>query len=206
LNKNTVLTANSFDGNRAGTKRPAYHQSNPGLEIDGPVVIPHIYNGRNKTFFMWSYEIWRSAIPTPSTRRCRTRRPWPGISTPRCKATASRSPSTTRPPRRRRGRPPSRTFGNHFRRHYSSQPHEPGGVKIASYIPAPTLPGATNNFVVGNNPRTDAYDAHVIRIDQQINDKNRFFSRFVRGFRTETNGNYGWQQVAATGTPTPTGA
>jgi hypothetical protein len=39
----------------------------------------------------------------------------------------------------------------------------------------------------------------VIRIDQQINDKQHFFSRFVRGFRTETNGNYGWQQVAAPG-------
>jgi hypothetical protein len=39
----------------------------------------------------------------------------------------------------------------------------------------------------------------VIRIDQQINDKNHFFSRFVRGFRTETNGDYGWQQVAAPG-------
>ena len=54
LNKNTVLTANSFDANRAGTTRAAYHENNPGLEIDGPVFIPHVYNGKNKTFFMWS--------------------------------------------------------------------------------------------------------------------------------------------------------
>src|ERR1035441_5429822 len=68
LNKNTVLTANAFDSNRLGSPRAAYHENNPGLEFDGPVVIPHLYNGKNKTFFMWSYEIWRSAIPTPSTQ------------------------------------------------------------------------------------------------------------------------------------------
>jgi hypothetical protein len=72
-------------------------------------------------------------------------------------------------------------------------------VKIASYIPAPNLPGATSNLVAAPNARTDAYDAHVIRIDQQINDKERFFSRFVRSFRTEVNGDYGWPQVAAAG-------
>ena len=32
-----------------------------------------------------------------------------------------------------------------------------------------------------------------------INEKERFFSRFVRGFRTETNGDYGFPQAAAPG-------
>ena len=67
LDKNTILTANTFDSNRIGSPRAAYHENNPGFEFDGPVVIPHLYNGRNKTFFMYSYEIWRDAIPTPST-------------------------------------------------------------------------------------------------------------------------------------------
>jgi hypothetical protein len=200
LNKNTVLTANSFDGNRAGTKRPAYHQSNPGLEIDGPVVIPHIYNGRNKTFFMWSYEIWRSAIPTPSTQTL----PYPAAVAGNFNTTlqSNGQPITIYDPATTAAT--GTTTITYIRQPFPgniipANRMNPVGVKIASYIPAPTLPGATNNFVVGNNPRTDAYDAHVIRIDQQINDKNRFFSRFVRGFRTETNGNYGWQQVAATG-------
>ena len=39
----------------------------------------------------------------------------------------------------------------------------------------------------------------MFRIDQVINDKERFFSRFVRGFRTETNGDYGFPQAAAPG-------
>ncbi len=67
LDKNTILTANTFDQNRIGAARAAYHENNPGFEFDGPVVIPHLYNGRNKTFFMYGYEIWRDSIPTPTT-------------------------------------------------------------------------------------------------------------------------------------------
>ena len=55
----------------------------------------------------------------------------------------------------------------------------------------------------GRTPTT----AHVFRMDQVINEKERFFSRFVRGYRTETNSDYGLQQVAARrGIATPTGA
>jgi hypothetical protein len=145
LNKNTVLTANSFDGNRAGTKRPAYHQSNPGLEFDGPVVIPHIYNGRNKTFFMWSYEIWRSAIPTPSTQTL----PYPAAVAGNFNTTLQSNgqpitiydPATT-----------ALTGSTYTRQPFPgdiipANRMNPVGVKIASYIPAPNLPGATNNFV-----------------------------------------------------------
>jgi hypothetical protein len=75
----------------------------------------------------------------------------------------------------------------------------PVGAKLASFIPPPNLSGATNNLVVAPNQRTDAYDSHVLRIDQTINEKERFFSRFVRGFRTEVNGDYGFAQAAAPG-------
>lgn len=198
LNRNTILTANSFDGNRAGNPRPAYHENNPGLVFDGPVVIPHVYNGRNKTFFMWAYEIWRSAIPTPSTQTV----PYPAAVAGNFNTTlqSNGSPITIYDPT---------TTTQTGTNTYTRQPFpgdiipaarmNPVGVKIASYIPAPTLPGATNNLVSTPNARTDAYDSHTIRIDQTINDKQHFFTRFVRGFRTETNGDYGWQQVAAPG-------
>ena len=197
LDKNTILTANAFDYNRIGTPRAAYHENNPGLEFDGPVVLPHVYDGRNKTFFMYSYEIWRDSIPTPSTQTL----PYPAAVAGNFNTTlqSNGSPITIYDPNT------TALSGTTYLR----QPF-PGdiipstrmnavGVKIASYIPAPNLAGATNNFVTTPNARTDAYDSHVIRIDQQISEKNHFFSRFVRGFRTETNGDYGWQQVAAPG-------
>ena len=40
----------------------------PGFELDGPVVIPHVYNGRNRTFFMYSFEMIRDKLPFPQTQ------------------------------------------------------------------------------------------------------------------------------------------
>jgi len=34
--------------------------------VNGPVVIPHVYNGRNKLFFLASYERMRDILPNPS--------------------------------------------------------------------------------------------------------------------------------------------
>jgi hypothetical protein len=198
LDKNTVLTANAFDQNRIGAKRAAYHENNPGFELDGPVVIPHFYNGKNKTFFMYSLELWRDSIPTPSTQTL----PYPAAVQGNFNTTLQSNgqpitvydPSTT-----------TLTGTNTYTRTpfpgdvIPASRMNPVGVKIASYIPAPNVAGATNNFVISPNQRTDAYNAHVFRLDQVINEKERFFSRFIRGARTEENGDYGWQQVAAPG-------
>src|SRR5580698_6669460 len=39
--------------------KPPLRQNQFGVEIDGPVVIPRLYNGRDKTFFMASYGGYR---------------------------------------------------------------------------------------------------------------------------------------------------
>src|SRR6185369_17223404 len=39
--------------------KPPLRQNQFGLELDGPVVFPGIYDGRNRTFFMASYESLR---------------------------------------------------------------------------------------------------------------------------------------------------
>ena len=38
-----------------------------GAELDGPVVLPKIYNGRNKTFFSMQYENWHEIEPNTIT-------------------------------------------------------------------------------------------------------------------------------------------
>jgi hypothetical protein len=73
----------------------------------------------------------------------------------------------------------------------------PVGAKIASYSPKPNQPGQTNNVIAAPNARTDAYDSHVLRVDQVLSEKQRFFSRFVRGFRTEVNDTNGFPKAAS---------
>src|SRR6185436_14051339 len=42
------------------SRKTALRQNQYGFEIDGPVILPKLYNGRNKTFFMGSFERLRN--------------------------------------------------------------------------------------------------------------------------------------------------
>ena len=48
--------ANDFFLNKAGTPRPDFLFNRWGGSFSGPVIIPKLYNGRNKTFFLFGYE------------------------------------------------------------------------------------------------------------------------------------------------------
>lgn len=54
--RNTPMTANNFFNNRAGLPRPYENWENWGATLGGPILIPHVYNGKNKTFFFASTE------------------------------------------------------------------------------------------------------------------------------------------------------
>lgn len=194
--RNTILSANTFDQNRIGKPRSDFHLNEPGLEIDGPVRFPHLYNGKNRTFFMYSYEKIMDAIPSPATSTV----PLPDQRAGNFNTTLQSN-----------GQPvlvydPLTTVQTSATT-YTRQPF-PGNVipanrispvsaKILPYIPLPNYPGTASNLVVAPNARTDDYDAHVFRLDQVINDKEKFFSRFVRGNRTEQNSDNGYPGYAS---------
>lgn len=50
------LNANSWYNNNRGFARLPLTEYDPGFTLGGPVVIPRIYNGNNKTFFFAAYE------------------------------------------------------------------------------------------------------------------------------------------------------
>lgn len=54
--RNKVLNANTFFANNAGQARPSFTQNQYGFNVGGPVYIPHVYNGRDKTFFFVNWE------------------------------------------------------------------------------------------------------------------------------------------------------
>jgi hypothetical protein len=65
--RNTVFNANDYFANQTNTPRPAYHQNQFGGTVGGPVYIPKLYNGRNKTFFFFDYQGTRIVTPSAST-------------------------------------------------------------------------------------------------------------------------------------------
>jgi hypothetical protein len=50
------MAANDFFGNARGQARPLTFSNRPGFNINGPVEIPKVYNGKNKTFFLFAFE------------------------------------------------------------------------------------------------------------------------------------------------------
>jgi len=65
--KRTFMDANSWANNYYGLPRQDHTEDQYGVEIGGPVYIPHLYDGRNKTFFMFNWERYKEKIPTFQT-------------------------------------------------------------------------------------------------------------------------------------------
>ena len=74
LFRNTSLDANSWDNNFNGVHRPPDHQNDFGGNLGGPVRIPNLQEGAQRTFFFFSWEQYRNqpgtssvdTLPTPA--------------------------------------------------------------------------------------------------------------------------------------------
>lgn len=73
--KSTGLDANTYSNNyeqglhpgSTAYNRPMHKSNQYGFELDGPVVIPHLYDGHDKTFFTIAGEIFNQTTPGPNT-------------------------------------------------------------------------------------------------------------------------------------------
>ncbi len=68
--RNTVLNANNYFPVRANgvIVKPPFKLNQFGGTVGGPIVIPHLYNGRDKTFFFFSAEdLQRRSAPVTAT-------------------------------------------------------------------------------------------------------------------------------------------
>jgi hypothetical protein len=66
--RNDFLNANSFFNNATGTERERELQNWFGFVVNGPAYLPKIYDGRNKSFWFFSYEGFREPFSASRTR------------------------------------------------------------------------------------------------------------------------------------------
>src|SRR5207253_2249758 len=74
--RNDKLDAADFFENAGGIKKGELRQNQFGVSAGGPVVIPHLFDGRNKVFFFGDYEGFRriqgtvltGSVPTVAER------------------------------------------------------------------------------------------------------------------------------------------
>ena len=58
--RNNAFDANNFFNNRSGIPISIYKQNDFGATVGGPVWIPKVYKGKDRTFFFFSYEGFRN--------------------------------------------------------------------------------------------------------------------------------------------------
>jgi|SRR5579871_562882 len=178
---NTVLNARSF----FAPVRTPYRQNEGGFTIGGPVVIPHLYNGRNKTFFFGSLGLYYSrqgaagllaTVPTPAMLSGN----FTGLTTASGAQIPIFDPTSTRPDGN----------GSYVRSQFPgniipASMITPMAKVIASYIPAPSVPGELNNFYDHQASTWPYYNTTVplIKIDHSISDKQKLMFSYTHQTR-----------------------
>lgn len=61
--KRGYMDANHWVNGLTNTSRPGHTEDQFGFEVSGPIRIPRVYNGHDKTFFMFNAEYLRQKLP-----------------------------------------------------------------------------------------------------------------------------------------------
>lgn len=153
-------------------RKPPYRQNQFGGSLGGPVIVPKLYSGRNRTFFFFNYEGLRvreaqtlvSSVPIDQHRSgdfSTLGRPLFDPATLRANPNGS---GFVRTPFPGNVIPPSRI--------------SPQGAGLLDYYPRPNLPGLVANYVDGRSSAVDS-DQYTTRIDHVASPQDQFFFRYV---------------------------
>jgi hypothetical protein len=192
------LNANLFFSNRIGAPRGDFDYNRYGASANGPVVLPKLFNGKNRSFFMYGYEGIHESRPRGTTLTVPTKEEREGDFS----ALLALGPQyQIYDPFTRRaigsGRYQADPFPNNV---IAKNRLNPQGLAILSYYPLPTTRGTADfrdNLPMPNEPEDITYYTHVARVDHNISSRQRIF---IRGNVYKRDSNYNnWFHNAATG-------
>jgi hypothetical protein len=161
--------ANNFFANASGTPKVDQMWKNYGGSFGGPVVIPKLYNGKNKTFFWFAGEAYRQNQTSSTSLAVPSARELAGDFSQSKYSNGSQLTIYD---------PASTVIGANGGYTRTAFPNNtipanrinPIGLKLASYFPAPnqtTAYYAQPNFAV-TTPQYDRADQLDFKVDQEI--------------------------------------
>jgi hypothetical protein len=157
-----ALDARGYFENRSLPKNPR-RRNQFAVQMDGPIVMPRLYDGHNKTFFMGAYEGVRSdafsspfnSVPTALMRQ----------------GNFSELTSSIKNP----------FTGQPYPGNIIPQPQlSPVALKLLEYYPAPNVTGTTPgvNNLQSQSATRDENDQLLARVDQNVGNKVRLSVRY----------------------------
>jgi hypothetical protein len=191
LMRNPALNANTFEANATGAPNSSFRSNEPGIEIDGPFRIPHVYNGKNRTFFTYAQDIYRDSRPTGNTLTSPTDLERTGnfsrtfVSGTSGAAVAIYDPLST----------VQNADGSYTRTPFAGSivpvnRINPVAANIAKFYLEPNQIAARTQPNVGVYPNYDhePFNSHVFRFDHKLSDRETVFVTIMRDLRGQTNG------------------
>ena len=202
FHRNSYLDANTFFNNRAGIKLGALHRNQTGGAIGGPVVLPKIYNGKDRTFFFFDYEAFREStvasasytVPTALERTgdfSKTVNSAGAAVVMYDPASAYTNPSGS-------GYLRTAFAGNVI----PAARISPVATNLINFYPLPTNSNVTSNLDIGGK-RINQDDTFDIRLDHYIGSSHRIFGRFSKQEPFTGEPNY-FNNIANPGNPSLT--
>lgn len=176
--KNDKFRANDWVANKDGEERTPFKNNTFGFEVDGPIYIPKVYDGRNKAFFMLSLEGLREHNPGGVLSTMPTAEQLKGDFSKTNYSGGVISiydPMTT-----------TLVNGSYVRTAFPgsvipTSRINPVAQKAASYYPAPNLagdgPARLNNYAK-ILPSTNGYDSWLGKMDYMFNERSRISFRY----------------------------
>jgi hypothetical protein len=179
------LTANDWFNNQQSKPKPDYSYNRWGGSVGGPVYLPKLYDGRNKSFFQWGYEGIHESRPRNNcgtTCAVPTEAQWNGDFSGVLAAGGSAyqiyNPFT------------GVLDGTTIRRQPFANNQIPASMitdfakKVRQYYPAEPFSASTGS-ALGNMNHYNAgllepvtYYTHTIRGDHNVSDRQRIFVRY----------------------------
>jgi hypothetical protein len=196
------LEANNISANAAGQPRYTVDPSGKnlgghkldqyGTVLTGPVWLPRLYNGKDKTFWMFGFEnykesaplVTQASVPTVAERQgdfsgsgANVFNPYSAQVNPAFDP--SRSSSSTNPQYIRTQFPNNQIPQSLW---------NPVGLAIMKSYPAPNFGAAgalNNNYLLSPNLSQDHFRNYIGRVDHTVNEKERLFFRYAHNRRDQ---------------------
>jgi len=156
LRNDTLDARRFFDVSKSKLRRNQF-----GATVGGPVYIPRLYDGRNRTFFMVTWDSLRTI--NGKTQRGIT--PLPEY----FKGDFSKAVDAFGQPLKLNDPIAKAVFPNN---QIPAARFDPVAVKLAAYYPAPNLVGGINNFIAQGNATTNN-NSFGVKVDHQLTSSDR---------------------------------
>lgn len=190
FHQNSELNANGWFNNRNNIARVSNRRNHFGAALSGPVWIPKLYQGKNKTFFFFNYEGRRNrdpigqlfTVPTLAQRNG----DFSGLRNRNNQPVTIYNPWTTRQVGGVTTRDPF--LGNKIdcaaTNPATGKPFcDPVALAALKFFPEPNRqpddPAGSNNYVAAGTNILDL-DYYSIRVDHNFSDKQNMYVRYTR--------------------------